>query len=478
MLCKDYIRNLYENKHSPETRSRAAECVVFAEKLPILQLYTSLLFHDLPIEKPCPAYLLPLLKSKKLSLFLLEKHIGVVMSGEEFAHAAPSILSAHGISVPGLDRESEGAFQGICEKVFDEAERLGRPATISKQPKAESGSENIAGNENKPKKRRSNESTKKEAPSKRRSMASSSHNLMVLLLKYEQSYHELAQIDPAFLRCLYRSLNSREQTEILGQMPITPAKLLFYSEGLHLGKRPRCHDLYAFCALEQLDFKAAFEAAIKLNHRKVRKAILASQFSAISARISVFYRLFPELGTFDRQVSRERKIFIRQPFKIPLKHRILRTYVQAIGQMAGDDAWSSVLGSGVYKNGPGILMELQLYYAEQILNAGEGILIEQVLGSWLGDSWDLAEAVLGKVLAPSSAHLLVKHAPVIQEHFPYIMQRAKDTKEQYYFELLCEILRKYPLRRHAELFRDNLLYFSQSFIAEFRNLIDAIDKSD
>lgn len=286
--------------------------------------------------------------------------------------------------------------------------------------------------------------------------------LFLLLLRLEQDLHGMSEADPLFLGRLFDEMGDSEQEEVISQGDPTPLTIILSR------RRVAVSNFYRFAALTTLGLRDAFEEAVRLSPRGIRRKIVSSAFPQVRELLPFFYRVYPELATYDRVVCRDRLRYFEDPTAIPLVPATLRTYVQVI---EGEQSVASELFPGSARYGR---ENLKLFYAREILKTGDKRLLSGVVNCWLHESPHLAEGIL--TVGQPAADILVRSVPAVAAHFPLVLRLAKETRSPWYFELLSAMLRHSPQRGSAESVRDNLLYFDQAFISEFRELIDAPDR--
>lgn len=464
---KKYLQDLYKARGDAETMHEIENVFGLSEGIGPLQYYCSILFHSVPCAKRFPAYFAPLLSSYAYTSFLLRQHIGIGLSEAEFMLARGHLLRGRSLSCGG----------NRYLLVEDRPSALGR-APLGKEPRAAGrgfGSANEADGEG------------PEQPSAKRARlddGADNRRLLSFLFRIESEFHETSELDPAFVKALFAALPAETKTKILASPRVTPLKICL--SGPHV----RRNGFYSFCALESIDPAEAFRKAQSLPYRAIRRTILRSKFSSIRARLSFFYRLFPELKTYDQVVSANRLEYISTPERIPLEGRTLRTYIQVISEghaAASDNIQKTALpldASGCLDNRehPGnqrqgarrSLVGLKLHFIGKILALNSARLLSSVVNCWFMDSPRLVSDFLQRRPQIVSLDVFVRCVPGILDHFSLIMQFVKSTRDAYYDELLLAIMVRYPRRENAALVKDNLLYFNLEFISKIKRQLDDV----
>ncbi|KAI5176570.1 hypothetical protein PAEPH01_2368, partial [Pancytospora epiphaga] len=307
----EYIRQLYESKHREIVRSEIERIIPISKDTAPLQYYCCVLFYDIPCDKQFPTYFMSLLSSYSYTAFLIREHIGVDLTEAEFN------LSRMYLQNNGHQEES-----GVTTVKYkeDTHSTVFRPLRKTQDSHITNSMENYAVyNEDEDELRK-----KRFKQGIYRSLGNSKLNkrLLSFLFKIERQFHEMVKLDKPFIEALFESLEETVKNKILSSSRVTPQKI-------HLSSFHKCkHDFYTFCELENVDSQMAFEKGTGLQHRTIKKIILRSSFEFIKSKLPFFYRVFPELKTFGGFVSENRVEFRKNPEKISMDIKILRTYVQ------------------------------------------------------------------------------------------------------------------------------------------------------
>lgn len=429
IISKEQIQCLYAAARAHDTVDRINSLLRRISNVGILAYHCCILFHDAPGPKRCPAYALLLLESPKITRFLLANQLGIDLSEESVLEAIARLSNRH--------IEDGRSVTWDCGDVPEKNTFLDETMCSGPGKRARKGRK-----------------TNKEV-------------LLLLLLRLEKVFHELSGIDPPFFERLFDAVEKTWQKKILARKHPTPLTVLFSR---------RCvptNSFYSFAALTALNLYDAFERAIYLSPHKIRLAILSSKFPQIKGLLPFFYKMYPELTTYDRIVSHSRLKFFERPTNIPMEPRTLRTYVQVIEEHR--TLVNNLFPKMDLRSWPS---DLRLFYTAEILKTGDTMLFAEVINCWFCTSPHLGERILAlAAMTPSvDPEEFVRSVPAAITHFTLVLRLAKETRSARYFSLLAAILRHSPRREDVENVRDNLLYFDQSFIVEFRELIDALDK--
>ncbi|KAI4291599.1 hypothetical protein PAPHI01_0873 [Pancytospora philotis] len=491
-VCMESIRELYFNKHVRSVTGEVTELFACVEGIPAAQYYCCVLFYDVPTAKGCPLSTALLLASYATTKLLVEHHLGIPLTQGHFETARDLLLRT---AAPAVACDAQMRFAPSQDTKAQKAERSPRKKTPARSPTASIGAilQAFCGNRStttEPVTKRLKTGNLPDLSAEEAQPAAACAALLSWLLKMEPSCHALAAADLEFVRELFTLSSAACKTEFLSLGAVSPLRL-----SLAAGF-PDAGPFYRFAALrDSTDFDAALETATHLPYGRLKRAILRSEYPSIREMLGFFYKLYPEQKTYDGAVSPDRMVYLRSPDTIPLKPRLLRTYVGVIktlqlegsadispfGTSAQNDADENdtdlYFGSMLGCDGPSASdpFALEMLYISRILASGSGKLLRQVVDCWFRDSEELVAAFLRARPEVPSFNKFVKHVPSIAGYFKRIFRLGKETREAYYFGLLEAILAVYPRRKDAQLVQENLLYFEQGFIKSVKHLLDHLE---
>lgn len=264
------------------------------------------------------------------------------------------------------------------------------------------------------------------------------------LLRHEMTDARLVEVDPGFLKLLFKKLTKKMQNELLSLTPFSPIQIL-----LAHGSSDPPNDFYRFCNLKELESKAAFADASGLNHKFVYDVILNTEFPQIKELAAFFAEMFPEYLTYDRAVSPKRTEYFRNMYCLPLKSSYLRTYLCLLARdrnLKEDEQ-----------------IDLHFLYIERILQEKDGKLrrklLKSVVNDWFVDIPGLTDKFMAKRPTIISCNELVRLMPCSSKWFRLVLDLVKSTRCSWYCDLLFAIVIGFPTRKHFRMLQHSILYF-------------------
>jgi hypothetical protein len=289
--------------------------------------------------------------------------------------------------------------------------------------------------------------------------------LLTLELKIHQIYLEV----PDLINELVYNMDRNTRCDILYlNFKVSPLICILLQSMDSVDVLNRYVDLWYFLISLRKNYKEGFEfiSSCNINLEILEKDILYSKYKIINEYHRYLVSYFPEI-IYVSKTYPDRLIYFKNPLEIPIKYKILKKYIHCVPY------YYKLLNTKLNDVSFDILF--RLIYIERIFKVGLNKKWTKLIHILILDNSNILYVLLRRQFDKKNIRILVKYVPSFHLSFDLSLRFYKESKADFYLEILKYLLIKYPVKDYFYKILANIDIFPKIFIIRFQDIFDELE---